>query len=194
MTVHIRHVAPIWNHPKSGDGTFIPLHQYPQPDSPEAQLMPQWTDAEKTHFQFYENLTEGTPVSPVFSNKTQLAEWLFENQETIYHERKYSKETIPAVVEMLDLEEEIEKCYIPNWEPFYGYNNNPVKNHPRAKGGIFTLKGLSNHLGKPLSQALWIDIILKFRVRYLRIFKHNEPTPIEDLYETAVILLGACRA
>lgn len=38
--------------------------------------MPDWTEAELTHFQMYENVTEGTPISPVFEKPEDLAHWL----------------------------------------------------------------------------------------------------------------------
>jgi hypothetical protein len=35
-------------------------------------------DSEATHYQIYENVTEGTPVSPVFENKEDMRNWLIE--------------------------------------------------------------------------------------------------------------------
>jgi len=34
------------------------------------------TDAEKPCYQVYEDVTEGTPVSPVFASETEVIEWL----------------------------------------------------------------------------------------------------------------------
>jgi hypothetical protein len=42
-------------------------------------FMPEWDPEEKTHFQMYENTSEGTPVSPVFDNIESLAHWLADN-------------------------------------------------------------------------------------------------------------------
>lgn len=39
---------------------------------------PKWTDAERTHFQIYETVSEGTPVSPVFASLDSLTVWLIE--------------------------------------------------------------------------------------------------------------------
>jgi hypothetical protein len=36
---------------------------------------------EKTWFQFYENVTEGTPLSPPFETKEELIEWLCNNKD-----------------------------------------------------------------------------------------------------------------
>ena len=35
--------------------------------------------AEPTHFQLYQNVSEGTPVSPVFATKAELQQWLTRN-------------------------------------------------------------------------------------------------------------------
>jgi hypothetical protein len=41
---------------------------------------PAWTDDERTCFQVYENVSEGTPVSPVFETKEALIGWLVKDQ------------------------------------------------------------------------------------------------------------------
>lgn len=41
--------------------------------------MPDWPDAERTHFQMYETCTEGTPISPVMESPEALARWLADN-------------------------------------------------------------------------------------------------------------------
>lgn len=37
---------------------------------------PKWTDEERTHYQVYENVSEGTPISPVFATPQEVVEWL----------------------------------------------------------------------------------------------------------------------
>lgn len=37
---------------------------------------PEWPDDARTAYQVYENVTEGTPVSPVFANEAALRVWL----------------------------------------------------------------------------------------------------------------------
>lgn len=37
-----------------------------------------WTEAEATHYQIYETVTEGTPVSPIFATLAELVEWCVE--------------------------------------------------------------------------------------------------------------------
>ncbi len=36
--------------------------------------MPDWNESERTHYQAYENTTEGTPISPVLANEDELNE------------------------------------------------------------------------------------------------------------------------
>lgn len=36
----------------------------------------QWEESEATHFQIYENVTEGTPISPVLESREAVAVWL----------------------------------------------------------------------------------------------------------------------
>ena len=48
-----------------------------RPDSRD--YMPDWSEEEKTHFCLYEDVSEGTPVSPVFATKEELARWLETN-------------------------------------------------------------------------------------------------------------------
>lgn len=38
--------------------------------------MPAWTEDERTHWQIYETVSEGTPCSPVFKSKDALLEWM----------------------------------------------------------------------------------------------------------------------
>lgn len=46
--------------------------------------MPNWTDAERTHFQMYEDTTEGTPVSPVFDSIDKVARWCADNGASVF--------------------------------------------------------------------------------------------------------------
>lgn len=38
--------------------------------------MPNWPEAERTHFMMYEDTSEGTPISPAFATAEELARWL----------------------------------------------------------------------------------------------------------------------
>ena len=49
-------------------------------DRPRAEeYMPDWAEAERTHWQMYEDTTEGTPISPVCTTPEELAHWLADN-------------------------------------------------------------------------------------------------------------------
>lgn len=52
---------------------------------------PAWTDEERTHFQVYETVSEGTPISPVFASREEIADWLVE--------QGYSREAAAAFAE-----------------------------------------------------------------------------------------------
>lgn len=46
------------------------------PPDEEDGYRPAWTEDEATHFQMYETVSEGTPVSPVFATLQELEDWL----------------------------------------------------------------------------------------------------------------------
>jgi hypothetical protein len=52
----------------------------PQPEN----YMPDFDESETTHFQMYEDTSEGTPISPVFDSKEKLARWLYENNASFF--------------------------------------------------------------------------------------------------------------
>ena len=49
----------------------------PRPDP--KHYTPQWPASECTHWQYYEEVTNGTPISPVCSSAEELANWLFKH-------------------------------------------------------------------------------------------------------------------
>ncbi len=63
------------------------------PDPEENLYRPDWTDEERTHFQIYETVSEGTPISPTFATKEELAQWYHENGD---HMGPVSKEAAQA--------------------------------------------------------------------------------------------------
>jgi hypothetical protein len=97
MGREVRRVSKDWEHPKDEKGNYIPMHDefvYNKEEIEEGlrdgwlkddppfygcDVMPQWTEEEKTHYQMYENVTEGTPISPVFETPEELATWLVES-------------------------------------------------------------------------------------------------------------------
>jgi hypothetical protein len=80
----LRRVPEDWEHPKDEQGQYIPLldsFPYTEEEIQEGledgwldaskpnygvELMPQWSERERTHIQLYETTSEGTPISPVF--------------------------------------------------------------------------------------------------------------------------------
>ena len=46
--------------------------------------MPAWPAKERTHYQMYENTSEGTPISPVCETPEELARWLADNKASSF--------------------------------------------------------------------------------------------------------------
>ena len=46
--------------------------------------MPNWPEEERTHYQMYEDTTEGTPESPVMANVESLCHWLEDNEASAF--------------------------------------------------------------------------------------------------------------
>lgn len=103
MGREVRMVPSDWNHPKDENtGQFKPLKEgYKNAlddfmgivgekglqaaieecgDAPDKEdYMPDWPSSQKNHYMMYENTSEGTPLSPAFDNKEDLARWLADN-------------------------------------------------------------------------------------------------------------------
>lgn len=119
MGREIRKVRPDWVHPKNCFG-LVPLFegyaedakefeemarekgeseaieyfgQRPNPD----EYMPDWTPEEATHFQMYENTSEGTPISPVFATPEEVARWCADNGASAFADMTASYEQWLAV-------------------------------------------------------------------------------------------------
>lgn len=61
--------------------TFAEWHGSP-PD--EEYYRPAWKPEDRTHYQLYENVTEGTPISPVFAHLEQLEDWMVTNGDPVH--------------------------------------------------------------------------------------------------------------
>ncbi len=98
----MRRVPPYWKHPRyegapfSWDHSFIPLSDTDgmwdddmvpmSKEDIEAEMaelhdwalsyMPNWPTEERTHYQYYEDTSDGTPLSPVFDTAEKVAAWL----------------------------------------------------------------------------------------------------------------------
>lgn len=54
-----------------------------QPPPDEETCRPKFTE-DPTWFQLYETVTEGTPISPPFATREELAQWYSENGDPVY--------------------------------------------------------------------------------------------------------------
>ena len=52
----------------------------PQP----RDYMPSWPEEQRTHYQLYENTSEGTPISPVCATPEELAQWLVDHHASFF--------------------------------------------------------------------------------------------------------------
>lgn len=62
-----------WEPVETDDGTY---EEWAGTRPDPADYMPVWTPEQATHFMMYENTSEGTPISPAFATKEELARWL----------------------------------------------------------------------------------------------------------------------
>jgi hypothetical protein len=80
----------IWDY---GKKTFIPRREttanetyaeYCGERPKQEDYMPDWPEKERTHYQMYEDCTEGTPISPVMETPEKLAHWLADNNASAF--------------------------------------------------------------------------------------------------------------
>jgi len=57
-----------------------------------AYYMPDWAEESQTHYQMYEDTSEGTPISPVMATPEELARWLVENGASAFADETASYE------------------------------------------------------------------------------------------------------
>lgn len=70
-----------------GPKTLEMTYTYAKWDNPRPEphdYMPDWPEAERTHYQMYETTTEGTPLSPVLESPEALAHWLADNNASAF--------------------------------------------------------------------------------------------------------------
>lgn len=79
-----------WERLRGNSGSY-PVEDYFGLEPKAENYVPDWDDADRTCFQFYESTTEGTPISPVFPTMDELCEWLAEN-ETLWGGKYGTKE------------------------------------------------------------------------------------------------------
>ena len=91
MGREIRRVPPSWDHPKKSNGEYQPMHDRSYHaaiddwrrefgdeagNQPERECYRPWEESEATWYQLWETVSAGTPVSPPFETKEQLAAYL----------------------------------------------------------------------------------------------------------------------
>lgn len=55
----------------------------PEPD----HYRPLWKEEDRTHYQLYETVSEGTPLSPVFATLAELGEWMVATPDPVWGRR-----------------------------------------------------------------------------------------------------------
>lgn len=55
--------------------------EYDSPPDEETHRARKWTEAEATHYQVYETVSEGTPITPPMPTKEALVDWLCTNKD-----------------------------------------------------------------------------------------------------------------
>ena len=121
MGREVRRVPADWEHPRSTvyDGDYRPLfdqdyisacdewyaeaslfkptefsryyHEYAGDPPDEKFYRPAWTPESATHYQMYETVTEGTPVSPVFATPEALVDYLVNKGDRWGEGAKYDR-------------------------------------------------------------------------------------------------------
>jgi hypothetical protein len=81
MGTEIVRVPPGFEHPKDRDGDYIPGMHY--------AVLHGMPDQALSGFQIYENVTEGTPISPVFPTEAALEQWLVSQGHSLEAARKF---------------------------------------------------------------------------------------------------------
>lgn len=87
MGREVRRVPPDWVHPTDEKGSHIPMFsrtlaqrtadavEWSEEPPDSSTYWPEFGDR-ATHFQIYEDVSEGTPISPVKATPEELARWL----------------------------------------------------------------------------------------------------------------------
>lgn len=77
MAIETRKVPADWQHPTDARGRYIGMFRGEDrerfSDCPNARYMPDWPAAERTHWQMYETVSEGTPISRAHPTPEALA-------------------------------------------------------------------------------------------------------------------------
>lgn len=66
------------------DGMDYPYEDWSGKCPEEEDYMPDWPEDQRTHFQMYEDTSEGTPISPPMETPESLARWLVGNKASAF--------------------------------------------------------------------------------------------------------------
>jgi hypothetical protein len=88
------------------------------PPDPDSYREREWTEAEATHFQVYETVSEGTPVSPVLASREEVAAWCVGQGFSAEAAKAFSEEGYAPSMVMAGgrIYSTIEACAIPRKE------------------------------------------------------------------------------
>lgn len=85
-------------HPHQSDDCRYYWEYANTPDE-ETHRSRKWTDEQATHYQIYETVSEGTPVSPVFATLDELVEWCVTQGYSRYAAEQFAKHGwVPSMV------------------------------------------------------------------------------------------------
>jgi hypothetical protein len=65
---------------RSGDQLNSTYEEWEGEQPEQKDYIPDWPTHERTHYMMYESVTEGTPISPAFATKEDLASWLVRHE------------------------------------------------------------------------------------------------------------------
>lgn len=72
---------------------------YDSPPDKDTCRERKWTEAEATHYQIYETVTEGTPISPVFATLSELVEWCVKQGYSRHAAEKFAEQGwVPSMI------------------------------------------------------------------------------------------------
>lgn len=76
----------------SAENRLLSYEQWDGPRPEASEYMPDWPESERTHYQMYETVSEGTPISPIFATPEDLARWLADTGANAFAGMKASYE------------------------------------------------------------------------------------------------------
>jgi hypothetical protein len=99
MSREIRRVPKDWEHPKE-NGKYVPMSEYDEKHICDCEYCSVNENAipKGDWYQLYEGVSEGTPLSPAFSTKEELINWLKNNKD--YWDKQWTENQARKIVEL----------------------------------------------------------------------------------------------